>query len=303
MRDSMTHSTFATRPALTVDVALAPMLLRREPERLRRTVAIVVDVVRATTSLCVMFERGCRRVDVAGDIPTARQAAQRIRAALPAGELPPLLAGEAGGLAPAGFDRGNSPAEFAPLDLEGRTVIFATTNGTRALHACAGMAATLVGAFRNATPVAQAAVALARGLAGPASDQDLSIPREGDVEGAPDAPTVMVVCAGRNQYPAYDDTVCAGYLAACVQREAEAAGCAATLANGAQIAIAASQTALRDGVLEALAESEAGRAIAALGLGADLDWCAACDVCAYVPIVAPDGPAGDLLAVRLWIPD
>ena len=233
------------RIPLTIDVALAPALLRRDPARQRRTVSIVVDVIRATTTLCVLFERGCRRVEVASDIQHARAAAAPRRAALAARQLPPLLAGEVGGLAPAGFDCGNSPAEFAPLDLSDREVIFATTNGTRALHACAGDAATLVGAFRNAAAVARVAVSAASCLgevAAPADEPDATLEQAmaPDDEDAPHGPSIVVVCAGRDQYPAFDDTVCAGYLAESVRREAIAAGHATSLGNGAQIAIAAS---------------------------------------------------------------
>lgn len=305
--------TRAPAPApLALDVALAPLLLARDPARMARTVYIVVDVIRATTTLCVLFERGCPRVAVAGSIAAARAAAQRGRDATPPDQPPPLLAGEVGGLAPAGFDHGNSPVEFASLDLRGRTVIFATTNGTRALHACAGGAAVLAGAFRNASAVARATVAQASQLAAPeppspapvlasnAASETLAAAAD---DGEPDGPGIVIVCAGRDQHPAYDDTLCAGYLALAVERAAAAVGRAITRANGARIAIAAARTMLREGgIRAALGEAGAGRAIAAVGLAADLDWCAEVDACPHVPAVMAAGSDDGLLAVRAWTP-
>lgn len=303
-----------SRVPLAVDVALAPMLLRHEPALMERTVYIVVDVIRATTTLCVLFERGCRQVNVAGSIAAAREAARQRKAAAHPDHPAPLLAGEMGGLAPSGFDFGNSPAEFAALDLHGRDVIFATTNGTRALHACVGGGAVLVGAFRNATAVAQAAVALAAQFDTPAPSQkpaagiDAAAARdatEASIVNDPDDPTgpaITVVCAGRDQRPAFDDTICAGYLALAVERAAASAGQTAARTSGARIAIAATESALRDGPRAALAQSDAARATIAVGLVADLDWCAAIDACPLVPAVAPEAIDGELLVVRPWVP-
>lgn len=298
-----------SRVPLAVDVALAPMLLRREPARMARTVYIVVDVIRATTTLCVFFERGCRQVKVAGSIAAARASARLATSG--ANQPLPLLAGEVGGLAPPGFNYGNSPAEFAALDLGGRVVIFATTNGTRALHACVGGGAVLVGAFRNATAVAGTAVTLAAQLATrapsrePAADMDAATDAtEAGALNDPDdstGPAITVVCAGRDQRPAYDDTICAGYLAQAVERAAAEAGHASARANGARIAIAAAEAALRDDPRAALAESDAARAIIAVGLAADLDWCATIDACPLVPAITPAATRDGLLVVQPWV--
>src|SRR5581483_5165906 len=103
-------------------------------------------VIRATTTLTVLLDGGCARVLVADGIPAGRTFA----AASPGAYL---LAGEVGGLRPPGFDFGNSPVELASADLNGRAVVFSTTNGTRALHACRGAGAILAGALRNAQAV------------------------------------------------------------------------------------------------------------------------------------------------------
>src|SRR5260221_3207450 len=114
---------------LTLDVALVPMFVAPDPAQRARTTYVVVDVIRATTTLAVMLGQGCRCVLVAPGIAEARAVAQPDPGRY-------LLGGESGGVAPPGFDFGNSPREFAAAELAGREIVFATTNGTRPLRAC-----------------------------------------------------------------------------------------------------------------------------------------------------------------------
>ena len=305
------------QPTLLVDVALAPSLLPIAVATRRRTICIVVDVIRATTTLCVQFERGCRRVYVAGGIERARSAARELAHEATASARPaPLLAGEVRSVAPPGFDHGNSPAEFGGLDLTGREVVFATTNGTRALHACAGSAATLAGSLRNATAVAGSAVALAGQLTAPSlafgvdlasSGEEVLAALSGDEQASEaglrsaDAAgaTIAIVCAGRGERPAYDDTLCAGCLVERIERAASERGRPVALAEGAHIAAAVWAEAAPRGLRAALAESEAAQAIVAIGLERDLDWCAALDACDLLPAVAEEDPSRGLLVVDL----
>jgi phosphosulfolactate phosphohydrolase-like enzyme len=117
----------------------------------------------------------------------------------------------------------------------------------------------------------------------------------------------VIVCAGRGGRPAFDDTLCAGYLAERIRVEAAAAGFATEYGDGARIACAvnaatATGTGRGSGGLRGLlAEGDAGRAVLAVKLGADLDWCAAIDATRVVP--AAVGTTGsdasrDLLELR-----
>jgi 2-phosphosulfolactate phosphatase len=135
-------------------------------------VCIVVDVLRASSTVVTLLERGCERVVVAAHVEQARALKER---------LPDhLLCGEAGGLPPEGFDYGNSPLEFSRLDLNGKSVILATTNGTRALTEVADTAAAvLVGCLLNLTAVTRAAVHRAEELA-----TDVNIACAGDMDGS-----------------------------------------------------------------------------------------------------------------------
>ena len=134
-----------------IDVALLP----GQRFDAARNVCVIVDVLRASSSIVTLLERGCSSVVAAPTVDRARQ----LRSGLP----DHLLCGEERGLPPHGFDYGNSPSEFSRLDLSGRSAILATANGTRVLAAIAAESpAVLVGALLNRTAVARAAIEIAR---------------------------------------------------------------------------------------------------------------------------------------------
>jgi len=89
------------------------------------TAVVVIDALRASTSIQVILEGGGRRVYPVASVEEARAQKRRMSSA--------LLCGERHGYPPEGFDMGNSPAEFARTDLRGRDVILTTTNGTLAI--------------------------------------------------------------------------------------------------------------------------------------------------------------------------
>lgn len=117
------------------------------------SVCVVVDVLRASSSIVTLLEGGSSRVIATAGIEEARALH---------GRLPDhLLCGERAGLPPPGFDYGNSPAEFSRLDLHGKGTILATSNGTRLLAELRDAPAVLVGCLLNRTATAQAAVQIA----------------------------------------------------------------------------------------------------------------------------------------------
>lgn len=278
---------------LALDVALAPRDVAAASPGHARTVYIVVDVIRATTTLSLLFERRCRRVYVAADIAHARTARVRMSG-------PVVLAGEQGGRMPHGFDLGNSPSELANADVAGRDVIFATTNGTRALRACLGGRAILAGSLRNASAVCAAALA-----SSDMSAPDWPYPNETHpvVDAASEAdlddvrPDVVIVCSGRGDQPAFDDTLCAGYLIEKLLALAAVGGARVRLGEGARIAHGTLTGALNayGTLLPALTVSDAARAVKQIGLEADLACCAMADSSVVVPRVADVDTARDLL--------
>jgi 2-phosphosulfolactate phosphatase len=148
-----------------------------------------------------------------------------------------VLGGERHGERIEGFSVGNAPHEY--LDLAGRPVITTTTNGTVALRACERAGRVLVGAMLN--------------LAAVAEELRRAQPEE-----------LLLVCAGTFDDFALEDAITAGSLVA--ELPGADLSDAAQAAAGIAWAYATPITALR--------ASTNGRALAAKGRGAEVEWCA-----------------------------
>jgi len=132
-----------------LDVALLPS----EALALEADCFVVVDLLRATTTIATLFAAGLDHLLVVDDVDPAREAARK------SGDL---LFGEVGGLPPEGFDHGNSPIEAAAAPVAGKGAILFTTNGTTALCSLVSRGAVLAGALANAGAVASIAAGYER---------------------------------------------------------------------------------------------------------------------------------------------
>ncbi|HEX5103865.1 MAG TPA: 2-phosphosulfolactate phosphatase [Pirellulaceae bacterium] len=160
-----------------VDVYLLPSLV--EPQELAGKLVVVVDILRATTTIVHALAAGAVQVVPCLEIDEARRLAGEFAG-------PALLGGERSGGKIPGFDLGNSPQEYTPASVGGKTLVFTTTNGTQALARCRAARRVLLGAFINLS-------AMCRELAG--EDH------------------VTVVCAGTNGQVTREDALFAGALA------------------------------------------------------------------------------------------
>jgi len=233
-----------------LDVVPVPALLID----LSGQVCIVVDVLRASSTIVTMLERGAQEVLLAPTIEEARSLHQ---------ELPRyLLCGEEGGLPPSGFDYGNSPSEFSALDLKGQRAILCTSNGTRAILAAADAPLVLVGCLLNATAVASAACreATGRGLG------------------------IAVVCAGEEGGSAFaaEDALGAGAIVDAIVDSSRRWPTAPETTDEARAALEYYR-AQRGREEAALQETAHGRDLLALGFGQDLALCGQRDRLAAVP--------------------
>ena len=131
---------------MRVDVALA-LVLAPPPDPARDVV--VLDVLRATSTIASALASGARGVEPAG---TLEQATARARA------TGALLGGEREGLRPEGFDLGNSPCEYDARCAD-RELVLSTTNGTQAVLAARGSRRILAGSLLNVEATARALIA------------------------------------------------------------------------------------------------------------------------------------------------
>lgn len=89
---------------------------------------IVVDLLRASTTICQALASGAKCVIPTVEVDATFAKAEKYQRA----EI--VLGGERGGEIIAGFDLGNSPAEYTADQVFDRTVLFTTTNGTKAIE-------------------------------------------------------------------------------------------------------------------------------------------------------------------------
>lgn len=209
---------------------------------------VVIDVVRATTTIVEALANGAR-----GIFPT-RSIEEAVKLAASLGREDTLLCGERRGVKIDGFDLGNSPSEFSRDVVDGKRLVMSTSNGTTAL---------------TAAPEARRVLACA-------------LTNLGAVAGAiRDDEHVVMVCAGRQGGFAIDDAVCAGHL---LQRVEELRGDDADPMELNDAALAA-RTLGREVFPDAdfLRGVAAGRALAEISLEGDLEACAAVDRHSVVP--------------------
>ncbi len=117
--------------------------------RLTGGVAVVIDVLRATTTVIHALVAGCTAVRPCAEVEEARTLADQMRA----GRV--LLGGERGGRPVSGFDLGNSPGEYVAKVCRGTTLVLTTTNGTRAMVRAAEAERVLLAGFVNYSAVCE----------------------------------------------------------------------------------------------------------------------------------------------------
>lgn len=215
---------------------------------------IVIDAIRATTTIAAMFHGNLSRLRVVSDIAAGlREKSGKT-----------LLFGEVGGLRPPGFDYGNSPAEAASLDLEGREAALVTSNGTVALCAVAGRGETVAGALVNLSAVTAFCA---------------------------EAESVTIVCAGNGgarRFSLEDFAVAAAFVRQLLLASPDAAlGDAAILAAR----LAAPE--------QLIPVSEHAAVVRGLGFVADIEFVTQRDIAPSVPVVTDYGDGWAMLENRI----
>jgi 2-phosphosulfolactate phosphatase len=106
---------------------------------------VVVDILRATTTICEALNNGAEAV-----IPVLS-----VEMALEYKDSGYLLAAERGGEKVQGFPMGNSPKEYTKEVVEGKSVVLTTTNGTKCIHMSSKAKRIFIGSFLNLTALAE----------------------------------------------------------------------------------------------------------------------------------------------------
>ncbi|MFD2672755.1 2-phosphosulfolactate phosphatase [Marinicrinis sediminis] len=213
-------------------------------ELLGKTV-MVIDVLRATSSIVTAFAHGCEAIIPVETVSQARQWNEKQEY---------LLGGERFCKKISGFDFGNSPLEFTQADLTGKKLVMTTTNGTRALQKTHKGSRVLTASFLNG----KAAVKY-----GMDSHRDW-----------------VLVCAGTRDQFSLEDGLCAGYLLdmlAAVQPDAQM--------NDMGQAMLSAYRHTESNLVHTLLNCENGRKMIKNGMKEDVHFCAQMNAYAIVPLL------------------
>lgn len=220
-----------------------------EREHLSGKTTIILDILRATSTIVTAMASGCREVVPVETVADAFSISQKRPDAILGGERKSQLI--------PGFHLGNSPLEYKSEKVGDKAVVFTTTNGTRAiLRAAAGDSKVLIGSLLNAGAVAGEATNTGR--------------------------DIVLVCAGTRGMFSLEDMVAAGII----MREIYNLGGKEKVMPGSDLAVAALRLGefYIHNPLQALYDSLHGQKLAAMGLAKDLEWCARLNYYDVVPV-------------------
>jgi 2-phosphosulfolactate phosphatase len=234
--------------ARDVYVHLVPQLV--EPTRLLGSIAVVIDVLRATTTIVHALAAGCINVRPCAEIDEAKA----IAVTLPKRGV--LLGGERDGKPIVGFDLGNSPRECTAKKCKNKTLILTTSNGTRAIVHAIQAERVLIAGFVNFSAVCE----------------QLHL----------DARPVHILCAGAGGQPCMEDTLLAGAFVEFFCEEMDV-----RLSDSARLAWDCFENHGRI-LLGALQLSHGGEHLQTIGCAADIPLAAKIDQFAIVPELRRD---------------
>jgi 2-phosphosulfolactate phosphatase len=230
---------------LKIDLAFSPHEL--EKKDFRGKTVVVIDVLRATSTMIIALENGC-----SGFIPVSTvEEAMQLAALKKDPDL--LLGGERNAMPLEGFHLGNSPRDYRPEKVRGKVVVLTTTNGTQALLAARKAAEVFIGAFLNIS-------ALSRRLEETGRD-------------------VIIACSGEKSLFCLEDTVCGGAIIDCLEQEG-----VSLLKNDAAMAAKVLYEYYEGDIHGMLAGCDWGQYLESVGLGKDLRICAQTDSSQLVPV-------------------
>jgi 2-phosphosulfolactate phosphatase len=229
-----------------VEVVFTPEEIKNR--RLSDKLIVVIDVLRASSTIITALAYGCRGLVPILSPEQAKEKAQQFK------KEEVLLGGEREGRKIKGFDLGNSPREYQKEIVEDRIIIFSTTNGVKTLERVRGAFRIIIASFLNLQ-----------------ATFNYCSKFQGDI---------LLACAGKEGYFSLEDTVCAGMLINSL-RDIYSDTCQEVDANlTAQVLYKK----FGNNILEMLRKSQHGRYLESIGLRKDLEFCSQLDIFNIVPI-------------------
>ncbi len=233
----------STKVFMNIDVTFSPFELKSKD--LTGKSVVVIDALRATSTMITAFENGCAAFIPVATVEEARNIA---------GQNPGyLLAGERRAKPLEGFQLGNSPRDYRAEKVRDKVVVFTTTNGTRVLAEADGGAEVLIGAFLNLAALTEHLLRKARDL--------------------------IIACAGEKDLFCLEDSVCAGALIYRLEENG-----APLVKSDAAVAAKLLYEYYEDNIYAMLADCDWGQYLEKIGLGKDVRICAQIDSSRLLPV-------------------
>lgn len=214
--------------------------------------AVVIDVLRATTTIATALHAGAEAVQAFSDMNKLMQVSEDWDASKR------LRAGERGGSKVEGCDLGNSPLDCTPERMQGQRLFISTTNGTRALQRVENAPVVLTAAQVNRQEIV-------------------------NYLKAKQPETVWLVGSGWQGSYSLEDTACAGAIAQLLFSPS------ATIGNDEVVAAMALYSQWQDDLLGMFKKSSHGQRLLRLDGEEDLEYCAQTDILSVVPIQKEPG--------------
>lgn len=208
--------------------------------------SVVIDVLRASSTIVTAIHNGAKEI-----VPVATvEFAVKVSGGMFGGQT--LLGGERNTKKIEGFALGNSPFEYLKEIVEGKTIVFYTTNGTKAIAKAKFSENLFICSFGNITPVAKQLVLLNH-----------------DVE---------IICAGRNGFFSIEDSICAGKLVSLILKITPDVEM-----NDSVKAVKALYDKYGKDIGKMMKESEHGKILIDNGFEKDIDYCSQIDTVNTIP--------------------
>jgi len=201
---------------------------------LKKSVSVVIDVLRASTTISTALLNGCKKIYPVETV----EKALALNKNLDKGET--LLCGERKGKKVEGFNLGNSPFEYDDKTVKGKSIILTTTNGTYSLLMVSKSKEVIVCGFVNIQKV---------------------------VDYIKNKKNVVIVLSGKERRFSMEDAVCGGMLLDLLLKDN------IFVLNDEGSAILRIYQTLKDNYKECLKASEHGIYLKKIGFGKDLDYC------------------------------
>lgn len=252
----LTGCCFTNRTSVQITVYFSPNHL--DELELRDKIVVVIDVLRASTTITYAMRAGAREIIPVASVEQAMKIVGNLHS------TSTILCGERGGKRIEGFQLGNSPFEYTPEAVKGKALILTTTNGALALTKAKYARQCFVSSFVNLSATVEALATIE------------NIAKE----------HLIILCSGREEEFSLEDATCAGMLITRLQARFGVASSPTVdhLSDSARAALSVNRQYGSD-IYRTLIESDHGRNLIELGFEADILAASQIDSVPLVPVL------------------